>query len=164
MVTIIIFLAFFGFLGAVELSGIYQTQAFLHMKSSYVEFFKYKGKFYAYGISNVDGSSARKDKYNPNPELRNRSDKGVVFLSGLVKKGDRSYKDGKAYNFYDGKTYYVKVTQNSKGDLEFTPSYDKWGYVGKTFIWKRMSNEQVKALKLKRFNLNEVLKTIQASP
>ncbi|WP_043902615.1 DUF2147 domain-containing protein [Helicobacter cetorum] len=154
---------FFGILGAseaLELPGVYKTQAFLNAKSSYVEFFEYKGKFYAYGISNADGSNARKDKNNPDPRLRNRSDKGVVFLSDLTQVGHRYYKGGKAYNFYDGRTYYVKVVQNDNGDLEFTPSYDKWGYVGKTFTWKRLDNQEIKSLKIKRFDLGEVIRTI----
>ncbi|EJB60794.1 DUF2147 domain-containing protein [Helicobacter pylori] len=164
LVSLIVALVFCCFLGAVELPGVYQTQEFLYMKSSFVEFFEHNGKFYAYGISDVDGSKAKKDKLNPNPKLRNRSDKGVVFLSDLIKVGERSYKGGKAYNFYDGKTYHVRVTQNSNGDLEFTSSYDKWGYVGKTFTWKRLSDEEIKNLKLKRFNLDEVLKTLKGSP
>ncbi|WQS07635.1 DUF2147 domain-containing protein [Helicobacter pylori] len=164
LVSLIVALVFCCFLGAVELPGVYQTQPFLSIKSSFVEFFEHDGKFYAYGISNADGSSAKKDEHNPNPKLRNRSDKGVVFLSDLIKVGERSYKGGKAYNFYDGKTYHVRVTQNSNGDLEFTPSYDKWGYVGKTFTWKRLSDEEIKNLKLKRCNLNKVLKTLQNSP
>ncbi|WP_104748058.1 DUF2147 domain-containing protein [Helicobacter cetorum] len=155
-----VFFSILGATDALELPGVYKTQAFLYMKSSYVEFFEYKGKFYAYGIQNSDGSSAKKDKNNPNPKLRNRSDKGVVFLSDLEQVGHRYYKGGKAYNFYDGKTYYVKVVQNSNGDLEFTPSYDKWGYVGKTFTWKRLNHQEIEALKIKRFNLGEVIRTI----
>ncbi len=164
LTSIILISIFCGLLEAVELPGVYQTQPFLSIKSSFVEFFEHDGKFYAYGISNADGSSAKKDEHNPNPKLRDRSDKGVIFLTGLTKKGERFYKGGKAYNFYDGRTYYVKVTQNPNGDLEFTPSYDKWGYVGKTFTWKRLSDEEIKNLKLKRFDLNEVLKTIKGSP
>ncbi|BDQ27422.1 hypothetical protein ASB1_10980 [Helicobacter heilmannii] len=54
---------------AQALDGIYKTQAFLYMKSSYVEFFKYGDHYYAYGIANVDGSPAGKDIYNKDPAL-----------------------------------------------------------------------------------------------
>lgn len=58
------------------------------MKSFFVEFFEYNGKFYVYGIFDVDGFKVRKDKFNFNLKLRDCSDKGVVFLSDLVKVGE----------------------------------------------------------------------------
>ncbi len=39
LVSLIVALVFCCFLGAVELPGVYQTQEFLYMKSSFVEFF-----------------------------------------------------------------------------------------------------------------------------
>ncbi|WP_104758829.1 DUF2147 domain-containing protein [Helicobacter bizzozeronii] len=146
------------------LEGIYQTQAFLYMKASYVEFFKYEDKYYAYGIANVDGSPARKDIYNKNPALRNRSDKGVVFLYNLQHIYDDTYKGGRAYNFYDGRTYYVQIHQKKNGDLKFLPSLDRRGFFGKTFIWKKLDENYLKEHNITRPNFFEVLQTLKQIP
>ncbi|WP_104686912.1 DUF2147 domain-containing protein [Helicobacter felis] len=151
-------------LGANTLEGVYKTQSFLYMKSSYVEFFKHGGKYYAYGIANADGSKARKDIYNKNPALRDRSDKGVVFLYGLTHVKDNLYKSGKAYNFYDGRTYYVRVWQQKNGDLKFRPSFDKRGFFGKTFIWRKVDNAYLKDHEITKPDFSQVLETLKAIP
>ncbi|WP_104695709.1 DUF2147 domain-containing protein [Helicobacter salomonis] len=151
----------FGVLGASTLEGVYETQSFLYMKSSYVEFFKYKGKYYAYGIANVDGSKAQKDIYNRDPALRDRSDKGVVFLYDLTYVDENTYKNGKAYNFYDGRTYYVQVRQKKNGDLKFLPSFDRRGFFGKTFIWKKVDDAYLKEHGITKPDFSRVLETLK---
>ncbi|WP_104750235.1 DUF2147 domain-containing protein [Helicobacter cynogastricus] len=151
-------------LGASTLEGVYKTQSFLYMKSSYVEFFKYGDKYYAYGIANVDGSSARKDIYNKNPALRDRSDKGVVFLYGLTHVEGNIYRGGHAYNFYDGRTYYVRVRQKKNGDLKFLPSLDRHGFFGKTFIWKKLDNAYLKNHDIVKPDFSQVLETLKEIP
>ncbi|MFC3847700.1 DUF2147 domain-containing protein [Helicobacter baculiformis] len=148
-------------LGANALEGVYQTQSFLYMKSSYVEFFKYEGKYYAYGIANVDGSQAKKDIYNKDPALRDRSDKGVVFLYDLTHVNDDTYKNGRAYNFYDGRTYYVQVRQKKNGDLKFLPSFDRRGFFGKTFIWKKLDDAYLKEHGIVKPDFSRVLETLK---
>ncbi|WP_120945978.1 MULTISPECIES: DUF2147 domain-containing protein [Helicobacter] len=150
-----------GVLGASTLEGVYETQSFLYMKSSYVEFFKYKGKYYAYGIANVDGSKARQDIYNKDPALRQRSDKGVVFLYDLTCVDKDIYKNGRAYNFYDGRTYYVQVRQKKNGDLKFLPSFDRRGFFGKTFIWKKLDNAYLQAHGITKPDFSRVLETLK---
>ncbi|WP_121020420.1 DUF2147 domain-containing protein [Helicobacter vulpis] len=150
-----------GVLGASTLEGVYETQSFLYMKSSYVEFFKYKGKYYAYGIANVDGSQARRDVYNKNPALRGRSDKGVVFLYDLTCVDKDTYKNGRAYNFYDGRTYYVQVRQKKNGDLKFLPSFDRRGFFGKTFIWKKLNNAYLTEHGIVKPDFSRVLETLK---
>ncbi|WP_163532655.1 DUF2147 domain-containing protein [Helicobacter suis] len=147
-----------------ELDGIYKTQAFLYMKASYVEFFKYGDKYYAYGIANVDGSKAHKDIYNKNPALRNRSDKGTVFLYKLSRACGDTYTGGRAYNFYDGRTYYVQIKQKKNGDLKFLPSLDRRGFFGKTFIWKRLDEDYLKKHGITKPNFSEVLQTLKQLP
>ncbi|WP_104707825.1 DUF2147 domain-containing protein [Helicobacter ailurogastricus] len=149
---------------AENLDGIYKTQAFLYMKSSYVEFFKYGDHYYAYGIANTDGSPAGKDIYNKDPALRERSDKGVVFLYGLTRVCGNTYKNGKAYNFYDGRTYYVQIHQDKNGDLKFLPSLDRRGFFGKTFIWKRIDEAYLKKRGIKKPDFSGVLQTLKQLP
>ena len=114
------------------------------LEQSIVEFFKKDGKYYAYGFANVDGSPPKKDVNNENPALRNRFDKGSIFVYNLVRDGSSdTYKNGKVYNFDAGKTYYAKITL--KGDtLELRGSIDKSGVMGETKIWKKLSDEEVK--------------------
>ncbi|MDO7253547.1 DUF2147 domain-containing protein [Helicobacter cappadocius] len=156
----IIVLFFLNFLFGNELVGVYQSQSFLFFKSAYVEFFKINGEYYAYGLENADHSPPKKDSKNPNPELRNRNDKGVVFLYDLIQTSPNNYKNGKAYNFYDGRTYYVRIHQRKNGDLDFYSSIDSTGYIGKTFLWKKLTEEEVKERGIKRPNFQEVLSTI----
>lgn len=151
---------FSGLLFANELTGVYKSQSFLFFKSAYVEFFELDGKYYAYGIENADHSPAKKDYKNPNPLLRDRNDKGVVFLSGLTETSPNNYKYGKAYNFYDGRTYYVKIHQKKNGDLEFHTSVDESGYIGKTFLWKKVTDKEIQQEGIIKPNFDEVLKTI----
>ncbi len=127
-----------------ELEGYYMTHKGEKGQQSIVEFFKKDGKYYAYGFANVDGSPPKKDVNNENPALRNRFDKGSIFVYNLVRDGSSdTYKNGKVYNFDAGKTYYAKITL--KGDtLELRGSIDKSGVMGETKIWKKLSDEEVK--------------------
>lgn len=127
-----------------ELEGYYMTHKGEKGQQSIVEFFKKDGKYYAYGFANVDGSGPKKDVNNENKALRNRYDKGSVFVYNLVRDGKSDvFKDGKVYNFDAGKTYYAKVTL--KGDiLELRGSIDKSGFMGETKIWHRLSDLDVK--------------------
>ena len=127
-----------------ELERNYMTHKGEMGQHSIVEFFKKGEKYYAYGFANVDGSAPKKDANNPDPALRERVDKGSVFVYNLVRDGKSDvFKDGKVYNFDAGKIYYAKVTL--KGNvLELRGSLDKTGYMGETKIWKRLSDEEVK--------------------
>lgn len=127
-----------------DLEGYYMTHKGQKGQQSIVEFFKKGDKYYAYGFANVDGSPPKKDANNPNPALRERFDKGSVFVYNLVRDGESDvFKDGKVYNFDAGKEFYAKITL--KGDiLELRGSIDKPGLVGETKIWRRLSDEELK--------------------
>ncbi|PAF52682.1 DUF2147 domain-containing protein [Helicobacter sp. 13S00477-4] len=143
-----------------NLEGIYQTSSFWWQKKVFVEFFKFNNKYYAYAIKNIDNSPAKKDSHNPNPELRNRSDKGVVFLYDLIQVSPNVYENGKTYNFYDGKTYYVKIYQKDNKDINFFVSIDPTGFIGKTFLWKHLDNDFIKENDIEKPNMQDVLKTL----
>lgn len=128
--------------GANELKGYYMTHVGDSGRQSIVEFFSRNGKFYAYGFANVDGSGPKKDAKNQNPKLRDRFDKGAVFVYGLKKDG-KTFSGGEVYNYDDGKTYHLKVTKESNGTLTLRASIDKLGMMGQTLIWTPLTQEQI---------------------
>lgn len=144
-----------------ELEGYYMTHKGESGQQSIVEFFKHNGKYYAYGFANVDGSAPKKDINNPNPALKNRYDRGSVFVYNLVRDGKSDvFKNGEVYNFDAGKTYYAKITL--KGDtLELRGSIDKSGIVGETKIWKKLSKEEVMPFLDKKPPFSEVLESLK---
>ncbi|PAF43707.1 DUF2147 domain-containing protein [Helicobacter sp. 11S03491-1] len=154
----IVLFCFIGFVGANDISGFYLTHGGKDKTQAIVEFFKYNNKYYAYGFANIDGSQPRKDIHNPNINLRNRLDKGVVFVFDLVKNGD-NYKNGKIYNFDNGKTYYLKITPENN-ELQLRASIDKTGFMGENLIWKKLSENEVKKYLPQKPPLEEIIKNI----
>ncbi len=126
-----------------DLNGYYMTHKGKKGQQAVVEFFKKGGKYYAYGFANIDGNPPKKDINNPNPALRNRLDRGSVFIYNLVRDGDSdNFIGGKVYNFDVGKEYYATITL--KGDtLELRGSIDQSGIIGETKTWRRLSEEEV---------------------
>ncbi|PAF41039.1 DUF2147 domain-containing protein [Helicobacter sp. 11S03491-1] len=143
-----------------SLCGVYQSEPFLYFKGAYIGFFKKGDKYYAYGIANTDGSPPQPDSHNPNPNLRTRQDKGVVFLYDLIQTSPNTYKYGKAYNFYNGKTYYIRIHQRENGDLDFFSGIDPSGFIGKTFLWKHVSEEELRNKHIFKPNMEDILKTL----
>ncbi|PAF52037.1 DUF2147 domain-containing protein [Helicobacter sp. 13S00477-4] len=153
-----IFLALIGFIYANDLNGIYITHIGDSGTQSIVQFFKYNDKYYAYGFANVDGSPPKKDIHNPNPNLRDRLDKGVIFVYDLTKDG-KIYKNGKIYNFDNGKTYYLKITPE-KNQLKLRATIDKSGLMGETLIWKKLPEEETQKYIPQNISLEEAIKNI----
>lgn len=126
----------------------YKTHIGKSGRQSIVEFFTKsngsKTKIYAYGYANVDGSGPKKDIKNPNPKLRERVDKGAVFVYGLSKSADECvYEGGEVYNYDDGKTYYLKITIESNGNLSLRASLDKKGWLGESLTWMPLSQQDI---------------------
>lgn len=126
----------------------YKTHIGKSGRQSIVEFFTKsngsKTKIYAYGYANVDGSGPKKDIKNPNPKLRERVDKGAVFVYGLSKSADECvYEGGEVYNYDDGKTYYLKITIESNGNLSLRASLDKKGWLGESLTWTPLSQQDI---------------------
>ncbi len=130
-------------------SKYYKTHIGKSGRQSIVEFFtKTNGnntKIYAYGYANVDGSGPKKDIKNPNPKLKERVDKGAVFVYGLSKTNDEKciYEGGEVYNYDDGKTYNLKITIESNGNLTLRASIDKNGWLGETLTWTPLSQAEI---------------------
>lgn len=125
------------------LNGYYMTHIGDSGRQSIVEFFTKNGKFYAYGFANVDGSGPKKDSKNPDPKLRERYDKGAVFVYGLKSDGKGGFSGGEVYNYDDGKTYHLKITKDSSGKLTLRASIDKLGMMGQTLTWTPLTQEQI---------------------
>ena len=127
----------------------YKTHIGKSGRQSIVEFFTKsngnKTKIYAYGYANVDGSGPKKDIKNPNPKLKERVDKGAIFVYGLTKTDNDKcvYEGGEVYNYDDGKTYNLKIAIESNGNLTLRASIDKNGWLGETLTWTPLSQAEI---------------------
>lgn len=161
---IVLFALCFGILCADEIEGVYLTHIGESGRQSVVEFFEKNNKIYAYGFANVDGSAPKKDSKNPNPRLRDRVDKGSVFIYGLKKDKNGVYSGGRAYNYDDGKTYFLKITRKSNGILILYVSIDFMGFVGQSFIWTPLTKEQQEYYESQKPDFKVVLESFEGLP
>lgn len=160
-ITLVVYMAcMFGWsYGAEGLAGFYKTHVGSDGRQAIVEFFYKDGKYYAYGFANVDGSPPKKDSNNKNPALRDRYDRGTIFVYGLEGEGEK-YGGGKVYDFHNGEIYYAKVRLN--GDtLTLHGSVDKSGMIGVDKVWTRLSNEEVRPYLHLKPSMQDVLKTLK---
>ena len=141
------------------LSGFYKVPNFLIFKGGYVYVLVHEGRIFAYGVENLDKSPAGKDPHNPIKSLRERSDKGTIFLKDLKILG-MNLRDGFSYNFQNGSTYYTKGKILDSGDLELSFALDSMHILGKSFVWERLSDEQASALGLQKLDNETALKTL----
>lgn len=82
------------------------------------------------------GESGRIDSNNPDPELRDRPLKGLVFLKDFVEKKPGHWKGGTIYDPNNGKTYKCKITQIDADTIEIR-GYIGISLIGRTVTWKR---------------------------
>lgn len=127
-----------------NIKGSYLTHIGNSGRQSIVQFFNKNNKLYAFGYANVDGSGPKKDTKNKKESLRERFDKGSVFVYGLKKKSDNVYDGGEIYNYDDGKTYYLKITIEKNGNLTLRASIDKLGMMGETLVWTPLDEAKTK--------------------
>ncbi len=83
----------------------------------------------------VMGGTSMRDKYNPNPALRQRKVVGIRLMWGLRKQGG-SYK-GKLYNPKDGKTYVGYVKPLSASAIKLSGCI-LGGLLCRSQTWKRV--------------------------
>jgi uncharacterized protein (DUF2147 family) len=76
------------------------------------------------------------DRYNPNPDLRNRSLVGLTFLEGFTYMGDNTWDSGRIYNPENGKFYKARI-RLAGSDRLMLRGY--WGVslLGRTETWVR---------------------------
>lgn len=78
----------------------------------------------------------RVDRYNPNPELRNRRVLGLRIMEGFIRKDDNRWEQGTIYDADTGRTYRSRLTLLSADRL------DLHGYIGiplfgRSSLWTR---------------------------
>jgi len=79
----------------------------------------------------------KNDRYNPNPELRNRPIVGLRFMHDFVYIAAKSmWTNGRIYDPECGKTYKCKMTLTSANKLEVR-GYIGISLLGRTEIWTR---------------------------
>jgi uncharacterized protein (DUF2147 family) len=76
------------------------------------------------------------DRYNPDPDLRNRSLVGLTFLEGFTYMGDNTWDSGRIYNPENGKIYKARI-RLAGSDRLMLRGY--WGVslLGRTETWVR---------------------------
>ena len=100
--------------------------------------FKYKNKYYAQALTGPEINN--KDVKNPDPKLRDRLLKEIIFLQDfeyIPKKG--KYMNGKCYNTRDGKTYKAWMRMKDKNSLELH-GYVGFSLLGRSVHWTRVPN------------------------
>lgn len=142
------------------LEGFYKIPDFFIFKGAYVYVFAHKDTLLAYGVANLDNSAPRQDKRNPDKNLRQRSDKGVIFLNIAINGAE--LQNGTSYNFQDGMTYKTRGKILANGDLHMEFSLDPYYVFGKGLIWSRLNAKQIEDLGLKAWDKEEVLKTLKS--
>jgi len=121
--------------GADEIKGIWLTEN----KDGKVEIYRsgnmYLGKL-IWGKYVMDANGKPNyDVKNPDPKLRTRPLKDLVFLTDLTYENGK-WVDGKAYDSTSGKTYSCSVT--IKGKSLYLRGYIGITLLGKTTVWQRL--------------------------
>lgn len=96
----------------------------------------YCGKIIWLEEPRTDSGKIRTDENNPDPELRDRTLKGLKILSGLEYSGDKVWEDGEIYDPENGKTYscYVEIQENGKLEVR---GYIGFSLVGRSEMWQK---------------------------
>jgi uncharacterized protein (DUF2147 family) len=90
-----------------------------------------------------DDKNAGKEKMDiHNPDKNKRTNKlvGLKLLWGFHFKKDK-WIGGKIYDPESGKTYFCKIQMDKSGNLKIKGSIDKWGMIGRSTVWEKVSKE-----------------------
>lgn len=119
-----------------ELMGIWLN----HEKDAHIKVYKcgdeYCGKIVWLKEPNEEGAP-KKDKNNPDDELKERPLKGLDVLSGFTFASDKKWENGIIYNPRDGKTYscYLKIQEDGRLKVR---GFIGISLIGKTNYWTRV--------------------------
>lgn len=148
-----------GIVYAAGISGIYLTHKGTHGGQSIVEIFEYNGKYYVYGLKNLEAEPVS-DSCNKNPDLRNRKSVGNVFGYGYTEDKDGNFVDGSIYNFYNCKTYYGKIVPKGDDKIDFVGALDSYYWLSRAYEWKKLTPEQSKQYQSYRVPIEKLIITI----
>ena len=70
--------------------------------------------------------------------------KDIIINDGKKTNDEKCiYEGGEVYNYDDGKTYNLKITIESNGNLTLRASIDKNGWLGETLTWTPLSQAEI---------------------
>lgn len=86
----------------------------------------------------------RMDVHNPDPVLKDRALKDIVFLWGFDYEPEKNrWKDGKVYDPNNGKTYDAQMSLEDKGETLKMRGYMGIALLGRTAKFKRVKPEEM---------------------
>lgn len=150
----------FGVAQANDIAGIYLTHKGTEGGQSIVEIFEYNGKYYVYGLKNLEANPIA-DSCNKNPELRERKSVGNVFGYGYTKNDKGQFVDGSIYNFNNCKTYHGKIVPKGNDKIDFVGALDSYYVLSRTYEWQRLNSKQSEPYLTHRISLEKLIATIE---
>jgi uncharacterized protein (DUF2147 family) len=112
-------------------------------KTSKLQIYEQDGKFFGKIIwlevlTNSDGTTPRRDEYNPNPDLQHRQLQNLVILENLVWDAeDKEWQNGLIYDPEVGKTYECYCKMQPDGTLYFKGYILGITWLGRSTTWTR---------------------------
>jgi len=89
--------------------------------------------------TNSDGSSPRRDEYNPEESLQKRLLKELIILTDLeYNSEDKQWQNGLIYDPENGKTYECYCEMNDDGTLYFKGYILGITWLGRSTTWTRV--------------------------
>ena len=117
-----------------DILGIYWSPA----KDGRVEISKKDNNKY-YGTLVWNKTPEKKDSKNPDPKLRDRTLRGMEFLTGFTfDPDDKEWVDGKIYDPKSGKTYSSKIWLDDEKNMKVR------GFIGMSFLGRTETFERYK--------------------
>ncbi len=83
----------------------------------------------------VENGKPKTDKENPDEAKRNKPLMGMQFLSGLEKKSETEFVNGKIYDPKNGKTYDCKITIKDDKNVDLRGYVMGMPFLGRTSNW-----------------------------
>ena len=96
------------------------------------------GKVVALHEPKTSEGKEKTDIYNPDPTKRNNPIVGLTFISGLTRKSDRFWENGKIYDPKSGKSYSCSL-ELQEPDKMSVRGFIGISELGRTYIWTRVN-------------------------
>ena len=111
-------------------------------KQSHIEIYKnlennYEGRIIWLAEPIDENGEIKKDKENPNKDLRTRNISGLVIIKNLEYLENNKWENGNIYDARSGKTYSLNANLEDKNTL-FMRGYLGFSFIGKTTTWTRI--------------------------
>jgi len=90
-------------------------------------------------VSGEEGHGAPRDSRNPDPALRGRPVKGIVFMTGFRYAGEGRYEAGRIYDPQSGRTYRGRLRLTDPDTLQLR-GFLGISLFGSSQTWKRLTS------------------------